>query len=160
MTQPYAIYADVCCLSRPLDDLQQSRVKLEAEAMLSILQKCEDREWLLLSSDAIRFEIARNTDSSKQEQLEDILSVAQTHLSSTPEIEAHAQELMQLGFKLYDALHLAFAQSASADIFLTTDDRLLRKANQYPKIVIIPVENPVVWLMKLLQEENMDYETS
>jgi hypothetical protein len=37
MTQFYVIYADVCCLNRPLDDLQQSRVKLEAEAMLSIL---------------------------------------------------------------------------------------------------------------------------
>lgn len=160
MTQPYVIYADVCCLNRPLDDLQQSRVKLEAEAMLSILQKCEDREWSLLSSDAIRFEITRNTDSSKQEQLEAILSIAQTHLSSTPEIEAHAQELMQLGFKLYDALHLAFAQSASVDIFLTTDDRLLRKAKQYPEAVTIPVENPVVWLMKLLQEENINHETS
>ncbi len=68
--------------------------------------------------------------------------------------------LMQLGFKLYDALHLALAQSASVDIFLTTDDRLLRKAKQYPEIVTIPVENPVVWLMKLLQEDNTDHETS
>jgi predicted nucleic acid-binding protein len=160
MTQPYVTYADVCCRNRPLDDSQQSRVKLEAEAMLSILQRCEDREWSLLSSDAIRFEIARNTDSSKQEQLEATLSIAQTHLSSTPEIEASAQELIQLGFKLYDALHLAFAQSASVDIFLTTDDRLLRKAKQYPEVVTIPVENPVVWLMKLLQEENVNNETS
>lgn len=160
MTQPYVIYADVCCLNRPLDDLQQSRVKLEAEAMLSILQKCEDQEWSLLSSDAIRFEIARNTDPSKQEQLEAILSIAQTHLPSTPEIEAHAQALMQRGFKLYDALHLAFTQSASVDIFLTTDDLLLRKAKQSPEIVTIPVENPVIWLMKLLQEENTSHEPS
>lgn len=41
MTQPYVVYADVCCLNRPLDDLQQSRVKLEAEAMLSILQNAK-----------------------------------------------------------------------------------------------------------------------
>lgn len=68
--------------------------------------------------------------------------------------------LMQLEFKLYDALYLAFAQSASADIFLTTADRLLRKAKQYPEIVTIPVENPVVWLRELLQEENTNHETS
>lgn len=37
MTQLYVIYADVCCLNHPLDDLQQSRIKFEAEAMLSIL---------------------------------------------------------------------------------------------------------------------------
>jgi predicted nucleic acid-binding protein len=66
---------------------------------------------------------------------------------------------MELRFKLYDALHLAFAQSASVDIFLTTDDRLLRKAKQYSEVVTISVENPVVWLMKRLQEENMNHET-
>ncbi|MGA7936326.1 MAG: hypothetical protein WCA35_22420 [Kovacikia sp.] len=44
MSKSFVIYADVCCLNRPLDDLQQARVKLEAEAMLSILQKCEDQE--------------------------------------------------------------------------------------------------------------------
>jgi uncharacterized protein with PIN domain len=67
---------------------------------------------------------------------------------------------MQLGFKLYDALHLAFAQAASADIFLTTDDRLLRKAKQYPKEVTVTVENPVIWFINLLQEENENHETS
>lgn len=67
MPNPYVIYADVCCLNRPLDDLQQSRVKIEAEAMLSILQQCEDQQWVLLSSDAIRFEIAQDTNPSKKE---------------------------------------------------------------------------------------------
>ena len=153
MTQPYRIYADVCCLNRPLDDQQQSRVKLEAEAMLSILQKCEDRQWVLLSSDAIHFEIARNTNPSRREQLEATLSIAKEHIPTTPEIEIHAQQLMQLGFKFYDALHLALAQSASVDIFLTTDDRLLKKAKQYPERVTIPVENPVIWLMPILQED-------
>ncbi|NCQ94607.1 MAG: type II toxin-antitoxin system VapC family toxin [Microcystis aeruginosa W11-06] len=36
----------------------------------------------------------------------------------------------QLGFKFYDALHLAFAEAGGADVLLTTDDRLLRKAQQ------------------------------
>ncbi|MGA7936327.1 MAG: PIN domain-containing protein [Kovacikia sp.] len=104
--------------------------------------------------------MARNTDSSRQEQLEAILSIAQEILHSTPAIEAQAQVLMKLGFKLYDALHLAFAQAASADIFLTTDDRLLRKAKQYPEVIAITVENPVIWLMNALQEEDERYETN
>ena len=86
------IYADVCCLNRPLDDLQQSRVRLEAEAMLTILQNCENQTWTLLSSDALRFEIARNTDSSKEDQLEAILSLATTHLSTSPAAEVQAKE--------------------------------------------------------------------
>jgi predicted nucleic acid-binding protein len=153
MTQPYIIYADVCCLNRPLDDLQQSRVKLEAEAMLSILQKCEDKEWVLLSSDAIHFEVTRNTDPSRREQLEAILSIARERIPTTPEIEIHAQQLMQSGFKFFDAFHLALAQSAMVDIFLSTDDRLLRRAIRYPERVTIPVKNPVTWLMGILQEE-------
>ncbi|NCQ83408.1 MAG: type II toxin-antitoxin system VapC family toxin [Microcystis aeruginosa W13-18] len=30
----------------------------------------------------------------------------------------------------FDALHLAFAEAGGADVLLTTDDRLLRKAQQ------------------------------
>lgn len=36
---------------------------------------------------------------------------------------------------------------------MTTDDRLLRKAKQYPEVVTIPVENPVIWLMNALQDD-------
>jgi uncharacterized protein with PIN domain len=61
--------------------------------------------------------------------------------------------LVKLGFKLYDALHIAFSQTYNLDIFLTTDDRLLRKAKKYPDLITIKVENPVVWLMNILQEE-------
>lgn len=147
------IYADVCCLNRPLDNLQQPRIKLESEALLTILQNCEEKNWSLLSSDALRFEIARNTDASKQEKLEAMLSLANTHITSTPAIEAQAQALIRVGFTLYDALHLASAQSAKADVLLTTDDRMLKKAKRYNQLVTIPVENPVTWLMNILREE-------
>lgn len=61
--------------------------------------------------------------------------------------------LMELGFKFYDALHLAFAEAGGADIFLTTDDRLLRKAQQYRDSIKVTEENPVIWLMATLQED-------
>ncbi|REJ56006.1 MAG: hypothetical protein DWQ58_07690 [Microcystis aeruginosa TA09] len=59
----------------------------------------------------------------------------------------------QLGFKFYDALHLAFAEAGGADVLLTTDDRLLRKAQQYRDSINVTVENPVIWLMATLQED-------
>ena len=149
----YIIYADVCCLNRPLDTSDQPRVRLEAEAMLNILKKCEDQQWQLINSDAIQFEIARNTDPLKREQLETILSLTSLYLTTTPAITQTAQTFLELDFKLYDALHLSFAQAASADIFLTTDDRLLRKAKQYLNRLTIPVENPVIWFVNKLQEE-------
>lgn len=44
MSKNYLIYADICCLCRFLDELQQSRIKLEAEAMFFILEKCEQKK--------------------------------------------------------------------------------------------------------------------
>ncbi|AOC54880.1 MAG: hypothetical protein IM486_19405 [Microcystis sp. M114S2] len=59
----------------------------------------------------------------------------------------------QLGFKFYDALHLAFAEAGGADIFLTTDDRLLRKAQQYRDSINVMVENPSLLAMGVSKED-------
>ncbi|MEH2281018.1 MAG: hypothetical protein V7K90_06690 [Nostoc sp.] len=66
---------------------------------------------------------------------------------------------MKLSFKFHDALHLAFAEAAEADIFLTTDDRLFRKAKQFQNFLKIEVENPTIWLMNILQLEEENNET-
>lgn len=50
---------DVCCLNRPFDDQTQERIHLESEAILSILNRCEAKEWKLVSSEVIEFEIAK-----------------------------------------------------------------------------------------------------
>ena len=64
-----------------------------------------------------------------------------------------------LSFKFHDALHLAFAEMGNADIFLTTDDRLLKKAKQSQNLLSVEVENPTIWLMNILQTEEESDET-
>jgi predicted nucleic acid-binding protein len=59
---------------------------------------------------------------------------------------------MQLNFKYHDALHLAFAEAGKVDIFLTTDKRLLNKAQNYQNMLKIKVNNPVIWLMNISQK--------
>lgn len=159
MSKIYKIYLDVCCLNRTLDDLEQSRIRLEAEAVTEIIQNCEDGKWILMNSDVIEFEVSQHPDSSKQEQVNSILSVASIYIQSSENIELRAEELMKLNFKFQDALHLAFAEAGDADIFLTTDDRLLRKAKQYKDTFKIKVENPTIWLMTILQTEEENNET-
>ena len=44
-----------------------------------------------------------------------------------------------------DALHLACAEQGAVDVFLTTDDRLLRRARRHAQMLRIRVENPVSW---------------
>ncbi len=86
------IYLDVCCLNRTLDDLEQSRIRLEAEAVTQIIQNCENGKWILINSDVIEFEVSQHQDSSKKEQVNSIPSVANIYIQSSTEIELRAEE--------------------------------------------------------------------
>ena len=66
------------------------------------------------------------------------------------------QELEALGFKWFDALHLACAESSEVDVFLTTDNRLLRRANRIGALLQVSAENPYVWLQEVRNERIRD----
>jgi hypothetical protein len=66
---------------------------------------------------------------------------------------ARAEELEALGFGDFDALHLACAERGGAAVFLTTDDRLLRRASRHAGEMHLRVMNPVSWLSEISEEE-------
>lgn len=49
-------------------------------------------------------------------------------------------------------LHLACAESGDAQLFLTTDDRLLRRAHRFTDQIKLQVENPLIWLREFTLE--------
>ncbi len=49
-----------------------------------------------------------------------------------------------------DALHLAGAESATANVFLTADDKLLKLATRLSSQLQVTVANPVFWLLENL----------
>ena len=57
------IYLDNCSLQRPLDSKTQTRIVLEAEAVLGILTLLESGKVALVSSEALRFEIDHNPNT-------------------------------------------------------------------------------------------------
>ena len=145
------VYKDVCCLSRPFDDLTQSRVYLEAEATLAIITKLEDVEWVLLSSGAIDFEISQIHDTETQEKINTLYSSASEHHNITQEIVDRAKDFHVHNIGYFDSLHLAIAEDAKANVLLTTDDRLLKRAQKTN--ARIRVANPVIWLMEVTSNE-------
>lgn len=147
------IYLDVCCLNRPFDDQTQERIRLESEAVLTILSGCENGKWKLIGSEIIDFEVALIPDPERKRKVIALASVASEKIILNEAIKSQAKELQQIGFKPYDALHLACAENSNADIFLTTDDKLLRKAIRNTNSLKIKVENPVVWLMEVIRDE-------
>jgi hypothetical protein len=56
------IYLDVCCLSRPFDDQSRERIRIESEAVDSILELCEQGTHQWTSSTAVEEEVSRNPD--------------------------------------------------------------------------------------------------
>ena len=64
------IYLDSCCLNRPFDDQAQERIRLEAEAVLLILERIRDGSWEWISSDAVADEIDQIPDPSRRERVQ------------------------------------------------------------------------------------------
>jgi len=92
-------------------------------------------------------------------QVKDIHFVNVAKFSSIPKIDCHfndieennqiletAKELISLGIKSKDALHVACAIEGRCDFFLTTDDRVLKKLADYKKIAVV---NPVTIIVNL-----------
>lgn len=143
------IYLDVCCLNRPLDDQTQVRVRLESEAVVFVLSRIAAGEWLWFGSTAMIAEIKQTPDAARQQQVLLLTEHIDEMISITEEIAVRTKELEGLGFKAFDATHLACAEYGRADVFLTTDDRLLRRAKRLAKQLQIRVSNPLTWVQEL-----------
>ena len=145
------IYFDNCCYNRPFDDLSQDRVYLEAEAVMAIILHCERGDWTLVTSGVVEYEALRISDPDKLESVQALCAVALERVVLTDEAVNRAAHFKQNGLRAIDSLHLAVAEINLADVFLTTDDKLLRAAHRLD--VRIKVANPVTWLMEVLNNE-------
>jgi predicted nucleic acid-binding protein len=79
-----------------------------------------------------------------------MLSGAHDTVALTDAAVTRAEELKTMGFRTYDALHLACAEQATVDIFLTTDDGVLRIATRYTAQLKVRVANPLDWLLEVI----------
>ena len=144
------IYLDVCCLNRPFDDHAKDRVRLESEAVLTIFNRSQTENWILIGSEAIYIEISKIPDDDKRQKVSIISRLLQFHIDIDEDTERRAFELENMGFKSFYALHIACAEKGKADVLLTTDDKLLNSAFQKRDILKVRVENPVRWLMEVI----------
>lgn len=146
------IYLDVCCLNRPFNDQTHDRIRLEAEAIILILSHIEAGEWQWLGSEAVNIEIAQTRDEERRTRVYLLASHATETVCIEAEEIARSQELQTIGFHALDALHIACAERGGVDIFLTTDDRLLRLAARSSEHPRVQVANPLAWLAKVAKE--------
>ncbi len=139
------VYLDNSCLGHPFDDQSQERVRLEAEAVLAILDRYGSGEFVFVSSTMNKEEAVATPDATKRLQVLALLTIATVDVESNEAVRARAISLRALGFKKADAEHLALAEAAKAAVFLTCDDRLLRLAARQGELVKVMVATPLTW---------------
>ena len=142
------IYLDTCCFNRPFDVQTQNRVRREAEAVEVILEYFDIGYWQWLASSVNADEIDRITEPIKHAQVKTLLSLTHQIICVGEAEIARGEQLEALGFERLDALHLACAENGTADIFLTTDDSLLKTARRFNTQLRVRVEYPDVWLQE------------
>jgi len=144
------VYLDNCALNRPFDDQSQERIRLETEAVMLIFSRLERKEWTWIGSQALEIEIEMTPDPGQRSRLQRVTDYVRQSIIIGPEEIERARELEKAGFIGFDAVHPACAESGKADVFLTTDDRLLKLAKRKAKQLQVKVENPLDWAKEIL----------
>ncbi len=143
------VYLDVCCLNRPFDDQRQPRVRLESEAVALILERFDAGRWQQVSSQAAVIEIEAMVDDERRRRVMSLLPSRRDSTRLTSRMFERAEALVEQGIRPADALHLAAAEASRADVLLTCDDRLLRRARRIGKHLTVRVANPLQWIQEV-----------
>lgn len=144
------VYLDLCCLKRPFDLQEQAIVRLQTEAVLSILALPEGTVELV-QSPALVLENSLNPNQARREAVELWLAKAVTVSPNDAELATRVDELVAKGFKSFDAFHLASAELSGAAVFLTVDIQILRLASRVAGELRIPVNDPVHFIEEVSQ---------
>ena len=141
------VYLDNCCFNRPFDDQEQLTIRLETESKLYVQQMIIDKKVELLWSFILDYENNDNPFIERKERIEVWFNQAIQDISFSEEILTKGKQLMVLGLRAKDALHVSCAIAGNADCFLTTDKKLLNKG-----VKEIEIMNPIDFVRRYCNE--------
>jgi predicted nucleic acid-binding protein len=143
------IYMDTCCWLRLTDKSTDIRIWVEAMAISEIIDLSKERKWTILASTTLDIEISKPEITNAEAQY-NYYKNTNERLSLTKEVKSRARWYQHYGIDWSDSFHLATAQEHSADIFLTTDDKLLELGRYAQQKLPMPtrIENPAHWIME------------
>ena len=123
-----AVYLDNCCFNRPYDDQTQVKVSLDAQAKMYVQRLIVEKRLDFVYSFISVYENNDNPFYNRKKAVSDFFENATCYDPKVHKdfIDAKANEIMKTGIKEKDAIHVACAIYGKADIFLTTDKRLLK----------------------------------
>ena len=137
------VYFNTSALNRPLDALSSERVRLEAEAVVAVLAAIEDGVLEWIGSEYLDFEIAQDPDRERVRRVIGLLSLVGRRVEMSDAVVERARALEGLGLRGLDALHIASAEAGEAELLVTTDDRMIRRAARAGSKVRVRLVGPV-----------------
>jgi predicted nucleic acid-binding protein len=141
------IYLDNCCFNRPFDDQSQIRIRLESEAKLKIQEEIRSGKFQLVWSYILDYENNQNPYQERKVRIKKWKEYAISDIEETSELIETASLLNQKGIQKIDSLHIACAILSKCEYFLTTDDKILRRAKQ---IDDINIDDPIGFIKEVL----------
>ncbi len=144
------IYLDVSGLNRPYDNQAQLRVQVEANAVMTIIERKDQYSWKLVSSEMVIREINSIQEDERRRQVTLMLNNCESIIPIDEAIIDRAVELRSLGFRSADAAHVAAAEDCQADLLLTCDDKMVKLGRRYHSTLNLEIRNPASWLQEIL----------
>lgn len=142
------IYFDACAYNRPFDDLTQTRINIEAEAILTIIRLCKQHNWQIISSDVAELEIKNTKNMLKQSKVLSLLSLAKYKLYADSYTAQKATAIQTSGIQALDSFHIALCEEHDIDFLISTDDKMIKLAQRLDlKVTVI---NPIKFLAEVL----------
>jgi len=134
----------MCALKRPFDDQNQSRVWIETQAVVRILEAFHQGHCAVVNSDALVYENSQNPKPVRRNRVGVLLNSFGRPVARTPAVTKRAMEIHSSGIPDMDALHLALAEKAGCGHFITCDEALLMRTRQME--IELVVTSPTVFV--------------
>ncbi len=138
------IYLDLCVYKRPFDYQGQERIALETNMFIYLLERIEAGIYRLVVSDVLVYENSEDPNIERRDRVISYFHLASKFVEVDEASTERAIILEELGFAAIDALHIAVAEKAGVDCFITCDDDIVR--------VYRSVKDKVSVLIKSLRE--------
>ncbi len=129
------LYIDLCVYNRPFDYQGQKRIALETSIFIYILEKIEKGAHILVVSEALVYENSKNPNEQRKTRVASYFHLAQEFVEIDNSDMKRTRFLKGLGFSDMDALHIALAEKAGVDYFITCDDDIIRLYRKYKSLI-------------------------
>ena len=139
------VYLDNCCYNRPFDPQTDLRISLETAAKMRVQALMRSGEVEYVWSDALDYELSQSPNFQEPDMISPWRMDAAEFVDTDDALIDRGEEIERMGIKAMDALHIASAETAGCDWFLTTDKGILKKLQQ---LGAMRIANPIEFVME------------